>query len=292
MSNTPYHGKEISADTYAALTRNQFNLESLGERLHRIENRTAAMKDKWCRGDEAMRDFTVSYSSPQWQAAMIPGSLILLEIFHTAPTVDKKALPSSREEFQFNLISKTWKSTGTRAIPICTSRSLKIPPEFFWEQSTKLNNYCEGSTCRPRWSAITLGWMLTDASVLHKACGNSIHCTVHEYSPNVFFFLSGFSEEHPQSVAVISFFEWLMVLPVDTLSSSIGSSPSSQGVLTGSGGCSEGLGLGLSALSRATSIFDICTRMSIDSDFVRAGQMWVFCCELLMLGGWCRSTPM
>ncbi|KAF2610407.1 hypothetical protein F2Q70_00011242 [Brassica cretica] len=33
MSNTPYHGKEISADTYAALTRHQFNLESLGDRL-------------------------------------------------------------------------------------------------------------------------------------------------------------------------------------------------------------------------------------------------------------------
>ncbi|KAF3512540.1 hypothetical protein F2Q69_00006551 [Brassica cretica] len=60
MSNTPYHGKEISADTYAALTRHQFNLESLGERLQRIENTTSAMKDKWRRGDEAMRDFTDS----------------------------------------------------------------------------------------------------------------------------------------------------------------------------------------------------------------------------------------
>ncbi|KAF3501323.1 hypothetical protein F2Q69_00043020 [Brassica cretica] len=58
MSNTPYHGKEISAGTYAALTINQFNLESLGERLQRIENTTAAMKDKWRRGEEAMRDFT------------------------------------------------------------------------------------------------------------------------------------------------------------------------------------------------------------------------------------------
>ena len=58
MSDTHYQRKEISADTYAALTRHQFNLESLGERLQRIENTTAAMKDKWCRGDEAMRDFT------------------------------------------------------------------------------------------------------------------------------------------------------------------------------------------------------------------------------------------
>ena len=54
MSNTPYHGKEISADTYAALTIHQFNLESLGERLQRIENTTAAIKDKWRIGDEAM----------------------------------------------------------------------------------------------------------------------------------------------------------------------------------------------------------------------------------------------
>ncbi|KAF3513005.1 hypothetical protein F2Q69_00006081 [Brassica cretica] len=46
MSNTPYHGKEISADSFAALTIHQFNLESLGERLQRIENTTAAMKDK------------------------------------------------------------------------------------------------------------------------------------------------------------------------------------------------------------------------------------------------------
>ncbi|KAF3589848.1 hypothetical protein F2Q69_00029998 [Brassica cretica] len=60
MSNTPYHGEEISADTYAALTRHQFNLESLGARLQRIENTTEAMKNKWRRGDEEMRDFTDS----------------------------------------------------------------------------------------------------------------------------------------------------------------------------------------------------------------------------------------
>ncbi|KAF2570404.1 hypothetical protein F2Q70_00004111 [Brassica cretica] len=41
----------------------------------------------------------------------------------------------------------------------------------------------------------------------------------------------------------------------------MGSSPSSEGVLTGSAGCSEGLGFGLSALSRATPIFGICTRI-------------------------------
>ncbi|KAF2560436.1 hypothetical protein F2Q70_00017641 [Brassica cretica] len=54
----------------------------------------------------------------------------------------------------------------------------------------------------------------------------------------------------------------------------MGSSPSSEGVLTGSGGCSEGLGLGLSALSRATSIFGICTReikpKKLDTEPVRS----------------------
>ncbi|KAL0645776.1 hypothetical protein Bca4012_044067 [Brassica carinata] len=58
MSDTYYHGEEISADTYAILRRHQFNLESLGDRLQRMENTTATMKEKWRRGDEAMRDFT------------------------------------------------------------------------------------------------------------------------------------------------------------------------------------------------------------------------------------------
>ncbi|KAF2618773.1 hypothetical protein F2Q68_00039378 [Brassica cretica] len=58
MSDTYYHGEEISADTYATLRRHQFNLESLEDRLRRMENTTATMKEKWRRGDEAMRDFT------------------------------------------------------------------------------------------------------------------------------------------------------------------------------------------------------------------------------------------
>ncbi|KAF3536994.1 hypothetical protein F2Q69_00022713 [Brassica cretica] len=56
--STDIHGEEISADTYATIRRHQFNLESLGERLQRMEDRIAPMKEKWCRGDEAMRDFT------------------------------------------------------------------------------------------------------------------------------------------------------------------------------------------------------------------------------------------
>ncbi|KAF3584673.1 hypothetical protein F2Q69_00030254 [Brassica cretica] len=58
MSDTYNHGEEISAETYTTLMRHQFNLESLGDRLQKIENTTASMKDKCRRGDEAMRDCT------------------------------------------------------------------------------------------------------------------------------------------------------------------------------------------------------------------------------------------
>ncbi|KAF3599409.1 hypothetical protein F2Q69_00038373 [Brassica cretica] len=47
--------------TISALTSKKFNLESLGDKLQRIENTTASMKDKWRIGDEAMRDFTVTW---------------------------------------------------------------------------------------------------------------------------------------------------------------------------------------------------------------------------------------
>ncbi|KAF3523364.1 hypothetical protein F2Q69_00047204 [Brassica cretica] len=58
MSDTHNHGAEISPDTYTTVMRPQFNLESLGDRLHKIEDATTIMKDKWRRGDETMRDFT------------------------------------------------------------------------------------------------------------------------------------------------------------------------------------------------------------------------------------------
>ncbi|KAF3570783.1 hypothetical protein F2Q69_00059814 [Brassica cretica] len=60
MSDTHNHGEEISADTYARRMRHQFNLESLGDRLQKIEDTTIIMKDKLRKGDEAMRDFTDS----------------------------------------------------------------------------------------------------------------------------------------------------------------------------------------------------------------------------------------
>ncbi|KAF2613337.1 hypothetical protein F2Q70_00012072 [Brassica cretica] len=62
MSDTHNHGEEISADTYATVMRHQFNLESLGDRLQKIEYATTTMKDKWRRGDEAMRDFTGTWT--------------------------------------------------------------------------------------------------------------------------------------------------------------------------------------------------------------------------------------
>ncbi|KAF2551462.1 hypothetical protein F2Q68_00036194 [Brassica cretica] len=213
-------------------------------------------------------------------------------MLHTAPTVDKKALPSNREEFQFSLISKTWKSTGTRALSIFTSR--------------------------PRWSAITLGRMLTDAHVSHNACGNSIPFTMHSTAnfPGSLFFFSviisfifslasqnillmsssvslvslknmhnlwvkytssnGFSNGILKTLfwkLSISFslaslfrclatfpFLFLKVLPIGALSTSIGSAASSECVLVVFGGLAEGLDCGLGALRRAMSIFGICTQ--------------------------------
>ncbi|KAF3605674.1 hypothetical protein DY000_02048172 [Brassica cretica] len=58
MSDTHSHEEDISADTYATLMRHQFNLKSLEDRLQKMETTTATMKEKWRRGDEAMRDFT------------------------------------------------------------------------------------------------------------------------------------------------------------------------------------------------------------------------------------------
>ncbi|KAF2589757.1 hypothetical protein F2Q70_00039455 [Brassica cretica] len=45
-SDTINHGEEISDDTYTTLVRHQFELECLGDRLQKIENATATMKDK------------------------------------------------------------------------------------------------------------------------------------------------------------------------------------------------------------------------------------------------------
>uniref|UniRef100_A0A0D3DJI6 Uncharacterized protein n=1 Tax=Brassica oleracea var. oleracea TaxID=109376 RepID=A0A0D3DJI6_BRAOL len=61
MPDTHNHGEEISAGTYARLMRHQFILESLGDRLQKIEDATTIMKDKWRRGDEIMRDFTSTW---------------------------------------------------------------------------------------------------------------------------------------------------------------------------------------------------------------------------------------
>ena len=111
--------------------------------------------------------------------------------------------------------------------------------------------------------------------------------TFKEHSLDVFFFLPCLSAEHPQSVSIISLLErliyrnpedsfsetflfliigplfrcfstfsflFLRVIPIGTLS---------EGILTVSGGFFEGLGLSLSALRRATSIFGVCTQYVI-----------------------------
>ncbi|KAF3506923.1 hypothetical protein F2Q69_00009433 [Brassica cretica] len=46
MSDTHNRGEEISADTYATVMRHHFNLESLGDRLQKIEDATTIVKDK------------------------------------------------------------------------------------------------------------------------------------------------------------------------------------------------------------------------------------------------------
>ena len=47
MSDTHNHGEEISAETYATLIIHQLNLESLGDRLQKIENTTVTIQEKW-----------------------------------------------------------------------------------------------------------------------------------------------------------------------------------------------------------------------------------------------------
>ncbi|KAF2584388.1 hypothetical protein F2Q70_00035679 [Brassica cretica] len=72
MSDTHKHGEEISDDTYATLMRHQFNLESLGDRLRKVENTTSSMKNKWHRGFEAIRDFTASLSEEARDRDLLP----------------------------------------------------------------------------------------------------------------------------------------------------------------------------------------------------------------------------
>ncbi|KAF2549068.1 hypothetical protein F2Q70_00021638 [Brassica cretica] len=162
-----------------------------------------------------------------------------------------------------------------------------IPPELLSEQSTKVNESLEGSTFRPRWSYIILGRMLTDAVVSHSACGNSIPFTVHgiaNFSGSLFFFsviLFFIFSLASQNILLMS--SSVSLVSLKNIHNMWGSShrnpisfASSECVLVASGGLSEGLGCGLTALRRATSIFGIC---------IRAGRMWVSFCELLVSQG-------
>ncbi|KAG5373716.1 hypothetical protein IGI04_042961 [Brassica rapa subsp. trilocularis] len=54
-----------------------------------------------------------------------------------------------------------------------------IPPDRFSERSTKVKDSVEGLMVKPRWSAIILGRILTDAPVSHIEWGNSTPLTTH-----------------------------------------------------------------------------------------------------------------
>ncbi|KAF3514530.1 hypothetical protein F2Q69_00006226 [Brassica cretica] len=58
-NKSTYIHKQTSVDEASNRGR-LFTLESLGDRLQKIEDATTIMKNKWPRGDEAMRDFTDS----------------------------------------------------------------------------------------------------------------------------------------------------------------------------------------------------------------------------------------
>ncbi|KAF3596322.1 hypothetical protein DY000_02022995 [Brassica cretica] len=83
MFDTHNRGEEISANTYATVMRHQFHLESLGNRLQKIEDATTIMKEKWRRGDGAMRDFTggiVRDLEVQIGNALVPVDFHVLDI--------------------------------------------------------------------------------------------------------------------------------------------------------------------------------------------------------------------
>ncbi|KAF3507235.1 hypothetical protein F2Q69_00005474 [Brassica cretica] len=100
-------------------------------------------------------------------------------MLHTAPTVAMKALSSNRKEFQLSLMSRTWKSTGTRALPIYTSRVVNASYQAWDYELFRITLLLQ---CNP------LSHLLSDLV---------------EHSRNVFFSLLGLSEEHPQPVGRI-----------------------------------------------------------------------------------------
>ena len=109
----------------------------------------------------------------------------------TSHTIGNALVPSSRDEFMYIWMSITWKSIGTRALPICTWRFLIIPHEFTLGQSIKMNESPEGFISRLIWSAITLGMILIEERVSHialeKLCPLIVHGTTN-FPGSLFFF--------------------------------------------------------------------------------------------------------
>ena len=58
LQSSGHYRREAWWEMWWHLFPNGLLFESLGDRLQRMENTTATMKEKWRRGDEAMRDFT------------------------------------------------------------------------------------------------------------------------------------------------------------------------------------------------------------------------------------------
>ncbi|KAF3567348.1 hypothetical protein DY000_02014341 [Brassica cretica] len=91
MSDTHYHGEEISAETYATLRRHQFNLESLVERLQRMKNTTAtAHRSTLITNNRSTTTMLHRSTTIQYQTPLDPDGY--------AKAIDGRTLHVSRED--------------------------------------------------------------------------------------------------------------------------------------------------------------------------------------------------
>ncbi|KAF3591097.1 hypothetical protein DY000_02021042 [Brassica cretica] len=152
MFDTHNHGEEISVDTYTTVMRHQFNLESLGDRLQKIEDAITIMKDKWRRGDEAMRDFTAlpaatdiniltsvgiySGLEPKLTSNTKPDTTACLGAWYTWDQILQASLEGllrcglqycrAREQMRKRVTLKKKSDSGQSAIP-CTVKGIEFP---------------------------------------------------------------------------------------------------------------------------------------------------------------------
>ncbi|KAF2543328.1 hypothetical protein F2Q68_00032077 [Brassica cretica] len=123
------HGEEISADTYAPVMRHQFNLESIGDRLQKIEDATTIMKDKWHRGDEAMRDFTEHQQK------------VTKEFYDTAGGIDKRFKQKSRHPTRPPIDVDVPTSVDRRPEFGRSAFDLFGTRKFYWEEKDEYGIY-------------------------------------------------------------------------------------------------------------------------------------------------------